>query len=126
MNRGIAVTTLIVGALALPAIALSQSARPPAQGPASRDAPPALLSPSVKNPYAKLFGARPAVKGSQLRKEGQVTQATMGESEVRCGIVVVPANPEFDSGIRVGPTTPFRTKYTMGLIEPPCPAVTAR
>jgi hypothetical protein len=114
-------TAVMLAALAWSAAAAaSQGAQAPAPPP---KAPSTSPSPAPKAPYANLFRQRSLVEAALAQQ--RAAMAGKAAPEVRCGILVIPADPTIDPKIRVGPP-PSTTEHTMRLLEPPCPGSAPR
>jgi hypothetical protein len=72
------------------------------------------LRPAQKNPYAKLFEARDALKQALQ----QVAQDAP-KSKTVCGMTIIEADPLFDAKMRVTPPKDANLRYTIRAVDPP-------
>lgn len=100
-------------ALMLLACAVPVSADQPTAAPRST-AQFGVLRPTQKNPYARLFEARDALKQS-------LQQAAEGapKKKIVCGMTIIEANPFFDQNMKVTSPKDANVRYTIRAVEPP-------
>jgi hypothetical protein len=70
--------------------------------------------PAQKNPYAKLFEARDALKQAPQ----QVAQDAPKKTLV-CGMTMIEADPHFDAKMRVTPPKDANVRYAIRAVDPP-------
>jgi len=109
-------TLTLTAALVLTALPLTISASQ-SGGTAAALVKPATTSkwtPAKKNPYSKLFtpARQPSIQAAPALPAG-----VAGKPEIKCGMMMIPADPTIDPLIAVRP--PDGTRFTIRAIEPP-------
>ena len=72
------------------------------------------LRAAQRDPYARLFEVREAVKQVQ---QGAVKDAP--KKDVVCGMTIIEADPYFDQKMKVTPPKDPNVRYTIRAVEPP-------
>ncbi|HEX6976293.1 MAG TPA: hypothetical protein VF147_17920 [Vicinamibacterales bacterium] len=102
------------------AVLQAQTAVPPRDrptGPAPSVQVPGLFANSATNPYGNVFVVRALQPG--VRDEGPSMATRDTKAQLRCGIMVVPADPSIDPKIAFKATGNPDPKMVIPL--PPCP-----
>jgi hypothetical protein len=95
----------------------SLAAQAPLTMVARGNGPPLLPRPAAPSgPYAKLFEPKELASG---RQAVDATPAAETKPRVVCGMTLIPADPNFDSAIRVQPGPRQDVRHTMRTIPPP-------
>ncbi len=115
------------GALVLVSLFISVSASvaaaddPQASSPVAgerREEPTLFAQHPDRKPYLKLFkGSRVPVVEQRATRPNEAARTP--QPKVVCGMVLIPADPDIDPGMRVSPPQTDDTRYTIRAVKPP-------